>query len=152
MTDDARAIQLLQSGSLPELLDSGMTANALSPTFQNFYRRILQNAINEFPPIDGYETMHHLLCERMAMSFTYMKMQDVSDPYTDTHWGFYKTQFRNFLKTCEVLLREAKILSGKESLVLFKHKFVDQVIDVLDRTVLNEVDKRRVVEELRKLV
>lgn len=149
--DQSQVMELLTIGRLPQRVQTEFFANQFAAAYQQLYRAVLDQALSEFPAIDGYETMHALLCERMAMTFVHMKVAD-GTPEEAVAWKNYNTDFKMFLKTCEGLLKEARTLASQKSLVLWKHKFVHDLVGVIDKTLSDQNDKTRLKEGLLKLV
>jgi len=126
-----------------------MTArdNRLPGDFRELYNVLLNQALQEFPPIEGYETTHVLLLERSIYFFCKQKA-DEAEPIQSFDIKRYKTNISGFLRTIEALLKEARSISAE---VTFKHNFVRQVVEVIDRCLDDSDQKRLVVRELAKL-
>ena len=136
-------------GEMSVLPKLPMTArdNRLPGDFRELYNVLLNQALQEFPPIEGYETTHVLLLERSIYFFCKQKA-DEAEPIQSFDIKRYKTNISGFLRTIEALLKEARSISAE---VTFKHNFVRQVVEVIDRCLDDSDQKRLVVRELAKL-
>ncbi len=115
--------------------------------YQLLYSQLISRALREFPPVEGYETTHSLLIERMAYFFVKQKV-DENEPVQTFDLKKYKVNVSAFLRTVEALLKEARSISAE---VAFKHNFVRQVVEVLDRSIGDVTLKRTVITELHRL-
>jgi len=132
-------------------IDSKLPAIArdtkLPGRYRELYNQLLQQGLREFPPIEGYETMHVMLMERAAYLFSRLKAdEDTPDAIVD--FKRYTVNFRAFIRVIESMLKEARSISAE---VTFKHNFVRQVVEVIDRCIPNSEYKKLVVSELAKL-
>jgi len=133
----------ISSVKLPE----GAWDRTLPGRFGDLYRSLLTQGLQEFPPIEGYETMHVMLMERAAYFFCKQKA-DENDPIQSFELKRYKANFIAFIKVCDAMLKEARSISAEAA---FKHNFVRQVVEVIDRVIADPDLKRTIVRELGKI-
>jgi hypothetical protein len=143
----ASEVEIFQNPRQLSRFSDILTTNKLAPTTRQLYIQLLQQALQEFPPIEGYETMHMMLMERTAFTFCKMKEAEVN-PVDQTYTKDYYMTFSAFGKMVEKLLKEAKNISLETT---FKHNFVIQVIEVVDRVVQDSETKIALSRELHKL-
>ena len=119
----------------------------LPADYRDLYNQLLTQSLLEFPPIEGYETMHVMLAERATYFFCRQKA-DENEPVQPFDLKRYKANVAGFLRTVEALLKEARSISAE---VAFKHNFVRQVVEIIDRSLPDTEHKRLLVRELGKL-
>lgn len=116
-------------------------------TYRDLYNTLLTQGLREFPPIEGYETMHVMLVERAV--YFYCVQKEVEALPTILDLKGYRTNISAFLRTCESMLKEARSISAETT---FKHNFIRQVVEVIDRCLPTSAEKTTLVRELRKIV
>ena len=131
--------------SLPNL---ALKASRLPAEYADLYLQLYSNAIAEFPPIEGYETVHSVMVERMAWLFVQQKIEDGKDTDIDIDLKMYRMNFNAMSRMCETLIREAKAISIEQ---VFKFKFAMQVSQLVDRCVSNKEERKILATELMKL-
>jgi hypothetical protein len=115
--------------------------------YGEIYHSMLDQALAEFPPIEGYETMHVMMMERAIYFFVKQKAQE-DQPIQAFDLKSYRVNFLAFIKSCEGLLKEARAISAETA---FKHNFVRQVVEVIDRVVADPELKKNLGKELSKI-
>jgi hypothetical protein len=129
--------------NLPALAKkSGLRGN-----YEELYKSLLHQALEEFPPIEGYETMHALMSERLVYFFCKQKEEEQS-PIQENPFKQYKFNAAAFIKMCEAMLKEARSISAEAT---YKYNLIRQVVEVIDRTVQDPEAKKLVIQELNKL-
>jgi hypothetical protein len=118
----------------------------LPGSFATLYQQLLTQGLREFPPIEGYETTHVMLVERAVHFFCAQKAAEDLPVIGDIK--AHRTNISGFLRTCEALLKEARSISAEAT---FKHNFIRQVVEVIDRCLASSEQKTLVIRELRKL-
>lgn len=129
----------------PSRLPDGARVSKFPGDLNSLYQTLVSRGLEEFPPIEGYETMHCLLVERLAYFFCAQKAAENLPIIVDTKK--YRTDIGAFLRTADSMLKEARAISAETT---FKHNFIRQVVEVIDRTVPSE-HKPLVIRELEKL-
>ena len=114
--------------------------------YRRLYNQLIDQALAEFPPIEGYETLHVMLVERAVYFFCKQKETEAEPLIIDLKG--YKTNIAGFLRTAEAMLKEARSISAETT---FKFNFIRQVVEVIDRSLPESESKKTVIRELAKL-
>ena len=123
--------------------------NRFRGQYQVLYLRMLADALREAPNVEGFQSMHGIMVERLVWLFVQQKLNDAKNSDADVVWKQYNADFRNLMKLCENLLKELRAVSTERA---FKSKFVADVFTVLDRAISEPNLKRTIVKQLRDLV
>jgi hypothetical protein len=67
--------------------------------YGEIYHSMLDQALAEFPPIEGYETMHVMMMERAIYFFVKQKAQE-DQPIQAFDLKSYRVNFLAFIKSC----------------------------------------------------
>lgn len=152
MGNDSEAIRVLDDQrrlvTVEGLPNLALKANRLPAAYADLYIQLYNNAISEFPPIEGYETVHSVMVERLAWFFVQQKIEDGKDADLDIDFKVYRQNFNAMSRICETLIREAKAISIEQ---VFKFKFAMQVSQLVDRCVSSSEERKILATELMKL-
>lgn len=141
-------LEILRKGQLPVLPQAALKSNSFPDEYRELYEELVDKAISEFPPIEGYAIMHATMVERMAYMFVAQKIEDAKTSALDIDMKRYRLNIQSFLRTCETLLKEARTISSEKT---FKHKFIHDVLEILDRCVSIKKEKKQIAVELNRL-
>ena len=151
MGNHSEALRILDDQGHPIVVglpNLALKASRIPVAYANLYLELYNNAIAEFPPIEGYETVHSVLVERMAWLFVQQKIEDGKDADLDIDFKRYRMNFNAMSRMCETLIREAKVISIEQ---VFKFKFATQVSQLVDRCVSDKEERKILAKELMKL-
>ena len=137
----------LLRGEIGGLPQRALMENTLPSDYKNMYVSLVHQAAREMPLVDGYQTMHMILVERLAFMFVLQKQSD-NRQAIDVDWKRYRSNFNSMMKAAEALLKELRAITVDRA---FKHMFVTQVLEIINRTVSNAEEKRTIAKELRNL-